>query len=231
MPNKTKILLAEDDPNLGSILNEYLELKGFEVTLCVDGNEGSNAISSGSFDICLLDVMMPQKDGFTLAKEIRQINEEIPIIFITAKSMKEDKIEGFTIGADDYLTKPFSMEELLLRINAVLRRVKPEAADNKKTKFTIGKYNFDTQLQTLTIEGNTKKLTSKESELLRLLVLNKDGVLERDYALKEIWGNDDYFTARSMDVFITKLRKYLKEDPSIEIMSVHGKGFKFLEKN
>lgn len=226
--NKLHILLAEDDTNLGLVLQEYLEAKNFEVALCTDGAQALETFNRDSFDICLLDIMMPKMDGFEVAKQIRKKDKEIPLIFITAKGMKEDKIEGFTIGADDYLTKPFSMEELQLRIQAVMRRSNNSKKDNGEQLFTIGKFHFDAQQQTLKIGKESKKLTSKEAALLRLLALNLNETLERDTALNKVWGKDDYFTARSMDVFITKLRKYLKADPNVQILSIHGSGFKLL---
>lgn len=224
-----RVLLVEDDPNLGSVLNEYLLLKKFEVTLVTDGEKGWDAIKENDYDLCLLDVMMPKLDGFSLAKRIREINLNIPIIFLTAKNMKEDKIEGFTIGADDYLTKPFSMEELLLRIQAILRRINAQPEKDDQDIFQIGKFTFDSLHQSLKISDQEQHLTSKETELLKMLAIHTGKVLERDIALKKIWGKDDYFTARSMDVFITKLRKYLKPDPDVSIISVHGTGFKLLE--
>ena len=226
---KTKILLAEDDPNLGLLLEEYLQAKGFAVTLAVNGKEGFDLFCKHSFDLCLLDVMMPLKDGLTLAKEIRVSNKQVPIIFLTAKSMKEDTIEGFQAGGDDYITKPFSTEELLARIQAVLRRsMKSIALENTQTEFEIGKYKFNTETQLL--KGGTEdiKLTTKEGQLLRLLAINKNDILDRSFALKTIWHDDNYFNSRSMDVYITKLRKYLKQDPKVEIVNVHGKGFKLL---
>jgi len=227
--DKTKILLAEDDANLGTLLQEYLEAKGYEVKLARNGKEGYDLFCKAEYDLCLLDVMMPLKDGFTLAKEIRLTNKQVPIIFLTAKSMKEDAIEGFTAGADDYITKPFSMEELLLRIQAVLRRsMKAQAVDNEQVEFIIGRYTFNTDKQTLSWDGNEQKLTTKEVQLLRLLVLNKNQVVDRAFTLKTIWHDDNYFNSRSMDVYITKLRKYLKQDPKVEIVNVHGKGFKLL---
>ncbi len=225
--DKTRILLAEDDKNLGSLLKEYLNAKGYETELFSDGNKAYRGFIKEYFNLCLLDVMMPEKDGFTLAKEIRQINNEIPILFLTAKSMKEDILEGFSIGADDYITKPFSMEELLYRIEAILRRTKQDILQENKP-FPIGKYLFDTQTQFLKKGNNKKKLTTKESELLKLLCNNKNKVLERNFTLRTIWIDDNYFNARSMDVYITKLRKYLKDDPSIQIINVHGKGFKLI---
>ncbi|MCG3120550.1 MAG: Transcriptional regulatory protein OmpR [bacterium] len=225
-----KILLIEDDPNLGFILNENLELQGFKVKLCVDGEEGLTAYHRDHFDLCLVDVMLPKKDGFTLAREIRNANRDIPIIFLTAKSLKDDRIEGFKIGGDDYITKPFSMEELVLRIQAVLKRTKPAAEHKGKNIFAIGKYRFDYEQQNLQSSGKLQKLTSKESELLKLLCLHLNDTLERELALKLVWGEDSYFNGRSMDVFISKLRKYLQEDKAIEILNVHGKGFKLIVK-
>jgi len=229
--DKTKILTIEDDPNLGYILQESLELQGFEVIRCENGEAGRLIFLKEKFDLCLIDVMLPKKDGFTLAKEIREIDQEIPIIFLTAKSLKEDRIEGFKIGGDDYITKPFSMEELVLRILAVLKRIKNSPSSNQKQiKFSIGNYVFHYDRQALLYQERQKKLTYKESELLRLLCLNLNHILDRETALKQIWGDDSFFTARSMDVFITKLRKYLSDDDRIEIMNVHGKGFKLIVK-
>ncbi|MCL1938377.1 MAG: response regulator transcription factor [Candidatus Azobacteroides sp.] len=227
MNERVKIFMCEDDENLGMLLREYLQVKGFSVDLFPDGEAGSRAFPKEKYDLCILDVMMPKKDGFTLAQEIRSINGEIPIIFLTAKTMKEDILEGFKIGADDYLTKPFSMEELLLRIEAILRRVSGKKAP-KEGPFAIGRFIFDTQKQTLINGEQIVKLTTKESDLLNLLCENANQVLERNYALKKIWGVVDYFNARSMDVYITKLRKLLKDDPSIEIMNIHGKGYKLI---
>jgi len=226
---KAKILLVEDDPNLGSLLKEYLEAKGYTTVLAVNGKQGYDAFSKDKFAICLLDVMMPVKDGFTLAKEIRALDASVPIVFLTAKSMKEDAIQGFTVGADDYITKPFSMEELLMRIKAILRRTESNVGKaTDQTEFKIGKYNFDYKHQTLEIKGVQQKLTTKEAELLRLLSLHANEVLDRTFALKSIWHDDNYFNGRSMDVYIAKLRKYLKEDSAIELLNVHGKGFKLL---
>jgi DNA-binding response OmpR family regulator len=228
----TKILLVEDDPNLGQLLQEYLEIKGFDTTLARDGEKAFACYKQHRYDLCIFDVMLPKKDGFSLAKEIRSSNKQIPIIFLTAKSLKEDTLEGLRIGADDYITKPFSMEELLLRMKAILRRISQPVEGNKEVKkFTIGNFLFDSELQTLTINTHTVKLTGKESELLRLLCINLNHTLERSLALKHIWQDDTYFNARSMDVYITKLRKYLKEDPSIEIVNVHGTGFKLMVLN
>jgi len=228
MQNNIKILLAEDDANLGNLLSDYLRAKGFHTVLASNGEEAFNLFAKGSYNLCLLDVMMPIKDGFTVAKEIRKINNKIPIIFLTAKSMKEDTLQGFQSGADDYITKPFSMEELLARISAVLRRTHGEETIEEEKHFTIGNYLFDYQKRKLSYNDEYQKLTSKENDLLRLLCLNEGKVLERAYALKAIWEDDNYFNARSMDVYIAKLRKHLKKDESIEIMNVHGRGFRFI---
>jgi two-component system, OmpR family, response regulator VicR len=224
-----KLLLVEDDPNLGLILKEYLEVKGFETTLCNHGSKALEVFNSAKFDICILDVMLPGKDGFTIGKEIRNINKVVPIIFLTAKAMKEDTISGLKIGADDYVTKPFSMEELLLRIKAILRRTNPDNnPEPEKQVFKIGKYTFDYDRHILTFDDQNQKLTSKESELLRLLCINLNQAMDRTTALKYIWKDDSYFNARSMDVYITKLRKYLKLDEEIQILTLHGEGFKLL---
>lgn len=223
----TKIILAEDDVNLGNLLCDYLKAKGYETVLASNGDEAFNLFAKGGFNLCLFDVMMPIKDGFTLAKEIRKINETIPIIFLTAKSMKEDTLQGFQSGADDYISKPFSMEELLARITAVLRRSMPQQKEEETHLFAIGKYQFDYQKRLLNLNGKEQKLTSKENELLKLLCINQGKMLERTYALKAIWEDDNYFNARSMDVYIAKLRKLLNEDDRIEIMNVHGRGFRF----
>ncbi|CAN5190613.1 response regulator transcription factor [soil metagenome] len=225
----SKLLLLEDDPNLGFVLQEFLQHKGYNVKLREDGELGLKAYHEESFDICIVDIMMPKMDGFTFAKQVRKTDTETPIIFLTAKSMKEDKIEGFKLGGDDYITKPFSMEELELRVEAVLRRSKGTSGQQEEKKaFTLGKYEFDYPTQKLVFNGESTNLTTKEAELLKLLALNKNRVLEREIALKLIWGNDSYFTGRSMDVFITKLRKYLKDDPSVEIVNVHGTGYKLM---
>ncbi len=225
----SKILLVEDDNNLGNILSEYLELKGYGITLCTDGESGYEQFRSQEYDLCVLDVMMPRRDGFSLARAIRKENEHIPIIFLTAKSMKEDKIEGFSIGGDDYITKPFSIEEFLLRIQAVLKRCRSQQpAPATGTSFGVGKYIFDYRNQLLLIDDNERRLTSREAELLKLLSDNRNTVLRRDAALTHVWGDDNYFNGRSMDVYITKLRKYLREDPEVEIITVHGTGFKLL---
>lgn len=223
-----KILLVEDDPNLGTILNEYLQAKSFDSHLRKDGKEGFDEFMQNDYDMCILDVMMPIKDGFTLAKEIRRVNHEIPIIFLTAKSLKEDKIEGFKIGADDYLTKPFSMEELLLRVKAILKRTRMITKEKQKEEFEFGDFKLNSKRQVLVHNNEEQKLTSKENELLRLLCVHLNDVLDRSYALKKIWGDDSYFNSRSMDVYITKLRKYLKKDERVQLINVHGKGFKLI---
>lgn len=215
MQKNIKILLAEDDTNLGNLLCEYLKAKGYHTILAANGEEAFNLFAKGTYNLCLLDVMMPIKDGFTVAKEIRKINEKIPIIFLTAKSMKEDKLLGFQTGADDYITKPFSMEELLARISAVLRRSVDDNREQEQTDFTLGKYSFDYKKRALQIGQELQKLTSKENDLLRLFCLNEGKVLERTYALKAIWEDDNYFNARSMDVYIAKLREHLCKDERI----------------
>lgn len=228
-----KILLAEDDANLGQLLQEFLINKGYAVDLAINGEIAIQSFIQKDYDLCLLDVMMPKKDGFSLAKEIRLTDKEIPIIFLTAKSMKEDTIQGFKIGADDYITKPFSMEELLLRIKAVLRRYQKneDTAIVQTPVYQLGKYSFDFNHQLLNSHEGPQKLTSKEAALLKLFCENKNQPINRSFALKLIWGDDSYFNARSMDVYITKLRKHLKNDPSIQIMNVHGEGFKLVEDN
>lgn len=227
MDEKLRILLCEDDENLGMLLREYLQAKNFETELCPDGEAGYKAFLKGNFDLCVLDVMMPKKDGFALAKDIRQNNSDIPIIFLTAKTLKEDVLDGFKIGADDYITKPFSMEELVFRIEAILRRVKGKK-NRDRTTYKIGSFTFDTQKQILARGEKQTKLTTKESELLSLLCAHANEILQRDFALKTIWIDDNYFNARSMDVYITKLRKHLKEDESVEIINIHGKGYKLI---
>jgi DNA-binding response OmpR family regulator len=226
--DKIKLLVVEDDPNLGQILSDYLRLKEYDPTLCIDGEIGLETFKTGKFDLCLLDIMMPKKDGISLAKDIRLLNKDIPIIFLTAKSLKEDTIDGFRAGADDYITKPFSMEELLLRIHAVLRR-SLKGEKHQKTVYKFGESTFDYDKQTLVIKDQKIKLTNKESQLLRLLCQNMNEVLDRSAALKMIWRDDSYFNARSMDVYIAKLRKYLKLDESISIITIHGEGFKLIE--
>ena len=227
MEENLKILLCEDDENLGMLLREYLQAKGYEAVLCPDGEAGYREFQKTKFDICVLDVMMPKKDGFSLAQDIRQQNAELPIIFLTAKTLKEDILEGFKIGADDYITKPFSMEELVMRIEAILRRVKGKKT-RENTIYHIGRFTFDTQKQLLSIGDKQTKLTTKENELLALLCAHANEILQRDYALKTIWIDDNYFNARSMDVYMTKLRKHLKDDDQIEIINIHGRGYKLI---
>jgi DNA-binding response OmpR family regulator len=228
MKKKLNILLAEDDKNLGNVLKTYLEVKGFQITLAVDGKEALESFKRNEFDFCILDIMMPVMDGFTLAKEIRKLDKHVPFLFLTAKSMQEDKIHGFEVGADDYLTKPFSMEELLMRIRAIIRRAEENKDKPDNRKYTFGKYTFDYNRQMLILGKNQQKLTSKEAELLKLLCEHKNDVLDRSVALNKIWYDDSYFNARSMDVYITKLRKYIKDDPSVELINVHGVGFKLV---
>jgi DNA-binding response OmpR family regulator len=226
-----KILLVEDDPNLGLLLQDYLQLKGkFDVVLCKDGEEGLRAFTKQTYDLLILDVMMPKKDGFTLGKEIRKINSRVPIIFATAKAMIEDKTQAFNLGGDDYITKPFRIEELLLRINALLKRTdNPEKeGDDNPSQFKLGSYNFDYTSQIISQGTVLQKLSTKEAELLRLLCLKKNEVLTREEALLNIWHDDNYFNGRSMDVFLSKIRKYLRDDPSVEIINVHGRGYKLL---
>ena len=227
MDEKLRILLCEDDENLGMLLREYLQAKGYNADLFADGESGYKAFLKGKYDICVLDIMMPKKDGFQLAQEIRTINSEVPVIFLTAKALKEDILDGFKIGADDYITKPFSMEELVMRIDAIMRRVKGKKG-KEITMYKIGKFTFDTQKQVLIVDDMSTKLTTKESELLSLLCAHVNEILERNFALKTIWIDDNYFNARSMDVYITKLRKHLKADPTIEIINIHGKGYKLI---
>jgi len=223
---KTRILLVEDDINLGMLLKEYLIAKGYHTEMQTDGVKGLKAFKRGDFDLCILDVMMPEKDGFSLAKDIRILDNDVPFIFLTAKGLKEDILKGFSLGADDYMTKPFSMEELLFRIEVILRRIKNNT--QIQDEYSVGKFNFNVKKRLLSTDNNVIKLTTKESDLLRVLCENMNKVLERDYALKAIWRDDNYFNARSMDVYITKLRKHLKEDPSIQIINVHGKGYKLI---
>lgn len=226
--NNIRILLAEDDDNLGILLRNYLIAKNYDTVLFINGSLALKAFPTGSFGLCILDIMMPEMDGLTLAKEIRLINPEIPIIFLTAKNQNEDIIEGFKSGADDYITKPFSMEELLYRIEAILRRTTSPVVNRNAESYTIGGYSFDPLNQLLVFKDQTIKLTTKESELLELLCRHGYEILERNFALKTIWTDDNYFNARSMDVYITRLRKYLKKDPSVKILNVHGRGYKLI---
>ena len=224
----TRILLCEDDPNLGSLLIEYLVAKDYEVDLMPDGELGYQAFVENEYDLCIFDVMMPNKDGFTLASDIRKKDTKVPIIFLTVKALKQDILEGFKIGADDYITKPFSMEELLFRIEAIMRRVNMQKLQLGTTEYKFGRFMFDYQKQILTFDEEKHKLTTKEAEMLRALLQNANQILERNAALKAIWGEVTYFNARSMDVYITKLRKILQQDPDISIVNIHGKGYKLV---
>ncbi len=231
-----KILLVEDDQNFGDVLRSYLEMHDFDVTLATDGVAGLEAYTKGEFNLCIFDVMMPKKDGFTLAREVRENNKDIPIIFLTAKTLKEDVLEGFKIGADDYISKPFNSEELLYRVQAILKRseAKPDPKDDIK-EFNLGKYHFNYPLRILTYtngkETDSDKLSPKEAHLLRMFCIYKNDVLLRSEALTKIWGEDNYFTARSMDVFVTKLRKYLSKDENLEIVNIHGNGFRLIDRS
>ncbi|MBD1395596.1 response regulator transcription factor [Pontibacter sp. JH31] len=230
--NGLNILLAEDDPNFGIVLKDYLELHDYQVTLCPDGMQAISAFSKGKFDLCILDVMMPGKDGFTLAREIKKLNADMPLIFLTAKSMKEDMLEGFRIGADDYITKPFDSEVLLYKIKAIMHRKGASATDKPEvTEYHIGQYKFQYKLRLLHYHGEISKLSPKETELLRLLCQHLNDVMPREEALLRIWHEDSYFTARSMDVYIAKLRKYLRDDPSVEIINIHGQGYRLCAQN
>lgn len=226
-----KVLLVEDDPNLGQILTDYLEAKGYDTVLKEDGEAGYAEYRSESYDLCIFDVMIPKIDGFSLAEKIRKADSKIPIIFLTGKSLKEDIIEAFKIGADDYITKPFSMEELLYRIKAILRRSgRKEDALDTQIEFSIGRFTFRSDIQTLTRDdGEEQRLSLKESDLLRELCIYKNEIMDRSKALKKIWFDDNYFNSRSMDVYITKIRKLLKSDKNLEIINVHGQGFKLIE--
>jgi DNA-binding response OmpR family regulator len=229
MNKRIKILLVEDDPNFGSIMKSYLELNEYEVTLKRDGKQGLSAFKSEPFDLCILDVMMPEMDGFTLAREIKRSNSEIPFIFLTAKTLKEDMLEGFKTGADDYITKPFDSEVLLYKLRAILKRKsQPDESESDLKEFKVGKLHFNYTLRTLTHGKQSQQLSPKEASLLKMLCSSKDGILLRRDALEKIWGADNYFNGRSMDVFIARLRKYLREDPSIEIVNIHGNGFRFI---
>ena len=223
---KIKILLVEDDTNLGFVISDNLRSEGYQVTLCTDGADGFKRFNEEQFHLCVFDVMMPKLDGFSLAREIRKMNSDIPILFLTAKSMTEDKVEGFKAGGDDYLTKPFSTEELQLRVAALLKRVKIRPEKEVEKIIQIGTYTFDTENYTLTHKNFEKGLTKKEAQILKVLCKFKDQVVAREVVLNAVWGQDDYFVGRSLDVFITKLRKYFKEDPSIQIQNIHGIGFK-----
>ncbi|MDH3889541.1 MAG: response regulator transcription factor [candidate division Zixibacteria bacterium] len=223
-----RVLLLEDDASLGAVLQEHLQMQGFTVTLCTDGVQGSQAFKANEFDICLVDIMMPRKDGFSFAEDVRRTDSEIPLIFLTAKAMKEDKIQGFKAGCDDYVTKPFSIEELMLRIQAVMRRRRKPTEAESPTSFEIGSYSFDYPRQLLTRNEQQRKLTPREADLLRLLCQSVNRTVRREDALKQIWNDDGYFAGRSMDVFISKLRKHLKDDPRVEILGIHGKGVRLV---
>ena len=223
---KLKILLVEDDLNLGLVIADHLKLQNYEVVSAEDGAEGLVKFNEGRFNLCILDVMLPVLDGFSLAQDIRRINAEIPILFLTAKSMTEDKIKGFEAGGDDYLTKPFSIQEFELRVKALLRRSRPEFQE-EVTNYSIGNYNYNIENQVLTFNESEKTLTKKEAQILKLLCKHKNQVISREIILKGVWGQDDYFVGRSLDVFITKLRKYFAQDERIVISNLHGVGFKF----
>lgn len=229
MSAKKRVLLVEDDVNLGNLLQDSLEIKNYEVVLKRNGEDAFNDFKVNKYDMCILDVMMPKKDGFTLAKDIRRMNSTVPIIFLTAKALKEDTIEGLKLGADDYMTKPFSMEELTLRMDNIFKRL-PKAEVSNQNQFKLGRFDFDNTHRTLKIDEKEVKLTTKESELLKMLAVYIDRILEREVALNAVWGTDSYFAGRSMDVYIAKLRKYLKEDPNVEILNIHGTGFKLIIK-
>ena len=228
-----KILLVEDDPNFGAVLKDYLLINDFDVTLAKNGMEGFEKFKKDNFDLCILDVMMPYKDGYTLAKEIREKNKEVPIIFLTAKSMKEDVLKGYKVGADDYLNKPFDSEVHLMKIKAIIQRKSSETkTDNSKFEFQIGKFHLNSKLRFLTYENDEPiKLSPKENELLKMLALHENDLMPRELALTKIWRDDNYFTSRSMDVYIAKLRKYLKTDDEVEILNIHGEGFRLVVKN
>jgi two-component system OmpR family response regulator len=230
MNKKIRILLVEDDPNFGSILKSYLELADYEVILKQDGKQGLTCFKNNSFGLCILDIMMPEMDGFTLATEIKKIDGKVPVIFLTAKTLKEDVIEGFRIGADDFLTKPFDSEVLLYKISAILKRKNSGETDHEEeiADISIGNFQFNYRLRKLSNNKQTFTLSPKESGLLLMFCKTKDGILSRSDALNKIWGADNYFTARSMDVFIARLRKYLKDDPSVEIINIHGNGFRLV---
>jgi len=223
---KPKILLVEDDTNLGFVISDQLKMNGYEVTLASDGMEGFKRFNDENYDLCIFDVMMPKKDGFSLAQDVRKINKTIPILFLTAKAMTEDKVKGFNVGGDDYLTKPFSSEELTVRVHALLKRVNIHTGKENENQIQIGDFTFDIMNYTLTSINFEKKLTKKEAQILKILSKFKNQVVAREIVLNAVWGKDDYFVGRSLDVFITKLRKYLSEDPNVRIENVHGIGFK-----
>ena len=229
MSAKKRVLLVEDDVNLGNLLQDSLEIKNYEVVLKRNGEDAFNDFKVNKYDMCIMDIMMPKKDGFTLAKDIRRMNATVPIVFLTAKVLKEDTIEGLKLGADDYITKPFSMEELTLRMENIFKRL-PKAEVSNQNQFEIGRFKFDNTHRVLKLDAKETKLTTKESELLKMLAVYTDRILEREVALNAVWGTDSYFAGRSMDVYIAKLRKYLKEDPNVEVLNIHGTGFKLIVK-
>lgn len=231
MNDKQRLLLVEDDPSFGAVLKDYLAINDFDVTHAIDGEDGLSKFKSGEYDLCILDVMMPKKDGFTLGKEIKELKNEQPIIFLTAKNMKEDVLSGYKLGADDYITKPFDSEVLLYKIRAVLQRHSSDEQKFEQDEFKIGDFEFNARLRQLEIGETMYKLSPKESELLKLLAIYKNDLMPREIALTRIWHDDNYFTSRSMDVYIAKLRKYLKDDPQVEIVNIHGEGFRLLETN
>jgi two-component system, OmpR family, response regulator len=233
METSKKILLVEDDPNFGSILRDYLNMNDFEVVLAKNGMEGFEKFKKDTYDLCILDVMMPYKDGYTLAKEIREKNKDVPIIFLTAKTMKEDVLKGYKVGADDYLNKPFDSEVLLMKIKAIIQRKSTETkTDVAKFEFKIGKFDLNTKLRFLVFNNEEPiKLSPKENELLKMLAVYENDLMPRELALTKIWRDDNYFTSRSMDVYIAKLRKYLKPDDNVEILNIHGEGFRLVVKN
>lgn len=229
-----KILLVEDDPNFGTVLKDYLALNEYNVTLAKDGIEGLIMFKNSDYDLCILDVMMPRKDGFSLAQDIRSTNKELPIIFLTAKTLKEDVLKGYAVGADDYLNKPFDSEVLLHKIRAILQRKESDtSAESEQFEFEIGTFFFNSKLRHLSVGKDSEpvKLSPKESKLLRMLAIHKNDLMPRELALTKIWRDDNYFTSRSMDVYIAKLRKFLKEDPNVEILNIHGEGFRLVDKS
>lgn len=228
MSDKQRLLLVEDDPSFGSVLKDYLVINDFDVTHAIDGEDGLTKFKESDYDLCILDVMMPKKDGFTLGKEIKELKSEQPIIFLTAKNMREDVLTGYKIGADDYVLKPFDSEVLLYKIKAVLQRNSGDEEKFEQEDFKIGDFSFNAKLRQLIHDGKSQKLSPKENELLRLLAVYKNDLMPREIALTRIWHDDNYFTSRSMDVYIAKLRKYLKKDPSVEIVNIHGEGFRLL---
>ena len=228
MGDKQKLLLVEDDPSFGSVLKDYLVINDFDVTHAIDGEDGLTKFKEGEYDLCILDVMMPKKDGFTLGKEIKELKSDQPIMFLTAKNMREDVLNGYKIGADDYILKPFDSEVLLYKIKAILQRNSGEEEKFEQDDFKIGRFHFNAKLRQLIYDGKSQKLSPKENELLRLLAIYKNDLMPRDIALTRIWHDDNYFTSRSMDVYIAKLRKYLKQDPAVEIVNIHGEGFRLL---